>query len=121
MAITYTWNFSSFKVKPLQNKLKDVISSYEWRRIATDSPFSVDVYGSISLPDPNPKEFTEYNKLKKSDVETWTINQLTEEVVQSYDTSLASSIQNLKNPPLVNKSAPWDAVLEDIVSEDVKN
>lgn len=110
MAISYTWNFSGFKVKPSQNKLKDVISSYEWRRIATDSPFSVDVYGSISLPDPNPKEFTQYNDLKKSDIETWTINQLTKEVVQSYDASLASSIENLKNPPLVNKSAPWDVV-----------
>ena len=110
MAITYTWNFSGFKVKPSLDNLKDVLVSYEWRRIAKDGDFSVDVYWSISLPDPNPKEFTDYAKLTKSVLEDWTISQLTQKSVDDYDVSLAASIENLKNPPLVNKFAPWDFI-----------
>ena len=109
MAIRYTWNFSGFKVKPYSDDLKDVLVSYEWRRIATEDKYTVDVYGSISLPEPNPEDFTEYCKLTKTDLENFTISLLTQEVVDNYDASLASSIETLKDPPVVDMKAPWNS------------
>ena len=68
MAIEYTWNFNGIKVKPVQDKLTDVVVSYEWRRGAKDGDYFTDVYGSISLSDPDPKSFKKYKDLTKEDL-----------------------------------------------------
>lgn len=107
MSIEYTWNFNGIKVKPVQGTLTDVVVSYEWRRGAKDGDYSTDVYGSITLSDPDPASFKQYNNLTKQDLISWTVTSLSQESIDNYDASLASQIENLKNPPLINKAAPW--------------
>lgn len=108
MAIEYTWNFNGIKVKPVQDTLTDVVVSYEWRRGAKDGEHFTDVYGSISLSDPDPKSFKKYKDLTKEDLTAWTVASLTQESIDNYDASLASQIENLKNPPTIQKAAPWE-------------
>jgi hypothetical protein len=108
MALEYTWNFNSIKVKPQLNDLSDVVVTYEWRRGVKDGDHFVDCYGSVSLTDPEPDSFKDYSELTKEDVINWTVSILTQEKIDEYDASLATQMENLKNPPLVTKPTPWN-------------
>jgi hypothetical protein len=117
MTPEYTWNFVGIRVKPLSESLENVVVSYEWRRGLQDGDHYVDVYGSLSLeksksesepdPEPNTDNFTDFENLSKQDFINWTVAALTQETIDNYDASLAAQMENIKNPPVVVKPAPW--------------
>jgi len=112
MPAEYKWTFNGIKVRTLtENSLKDAVISYEWRRGLQDGTFYVDTYGSLSLQNPDPENFTKYEDLTKEDFVTWTVDTLTEETVERYDASLANQMKDLKSPTEVIKSAPWELTL----------
>lgn len=104
----YSWKFDAFKVRPELAGLSDVLVSYEWRRVATDLEHTAEVYGSVVLGEPESGKFTAYSDIVPSDLEAWTVAYLTPEVIESYDASLAATIEEMKNPSVVSKVAPWD-------------
>jgi hypothetical protein len=110
MAIEYKWIFNAIKVKPIDGNLNNVVVSYEWRRAAKDGDYFVDCYGSISLTDPDPDNFTEFQDLTEQDLAAWAIAALSPDTVASYDSSLANQLELLKNPPTVIKPAPWENI-----------
>jgi len=103
----YVWNFVGIKVKPVAESLENVVVSYEWRRGLQDGEHYVDVYGSLSLENPDPDNFTDFENLSKQDFINWTVAALTQETVDNYDASLAAQMEMIKNPPVVTKPAPW--------------
>jgi len=112
MPAEYKWTFNGIKVRTLtENSLKDAVISYEWRRGLQDGTFYVDTYGSLSLQNPDPKNFTKYEDLTKEDFARWTVDTLTEETVDRYDASLANQMKDLKSPTEVIKGAPWEVVV----------
>lgn len=108
MAITYDWNFHPLKVKPQDGTLTDVVITVDWRRTASDGDYSSSIYGQIYLTAPDPDNYTDFADLTKSQVQNWVITALTQEVVDQYDSSLATEIEQQKNPSVVIKSAPWN-------------
>lgn len=112
MPAVYTWTFNGIKIRSLtENSLTDVVISYEWRRGLQDGTLYIDTYGSLSLNNPDPKNFTKYEDLKKDDFIKWTVNTLTKETIDRYDVSLANQMKDLKTPTEVIKAAPWDIVV----------
>ena len=112
MPAEYKWTFNGIRVRKLtENSLTDAVISYEWRRGLQDGTFYVDTYGSLSLQNPDPKNFTKYEDLTKEDFEQWTVDTLTQETVDRYDVSLANQMKDLKSPTEVIKGAPWELTL----------
>ena len=112
MPAEYKWTFNGIKVRKLtENSLTDAVISYEWRRGLQDGTFYVDTYGSLSLKNPDPENFTKYEDLTKEDFEQWTVDTLTQETVDRYDVSLANQMKDLKSPTEVIKGAPWELTL----------
>ena len=112
MPAEYKWTFNGIKVRKLtENSLTDAVISYEWRRGLQDGTLYVDTYGSLSLKNPDPKNFTKYEDLTKEDFVTWTVDTLTKETVDRYDVSLANQMKDLKSPTEVIKGAPWELTL----------
>lgn len=115
MAITYTWDFSSIKVKPVFDDLIDVIYSFEWKRTAKDGDFSASVTGIIVLPEPDIENFKSFEILTKTDLEGWAENfayypsfEPVIDRIAAIDKVLSDQIELMKNPPTVIKSAPWE-------------
>lgn len=112
MPAEYKWTFNGIRVRTLtENSLKDAVISYEWRRGLQDGIFYVDTYGSLSLNNPDPKNFTKYEDLKKDDFIKWTVNTLTKETIDRYDETLTNQMKDLQTPKEVVKAAPWDIVV----------
>lgn len=112
MPAEYKWTFNGIRVRKLtENSLTDAVISYEWRRGLQDGTFYVDTYGSLSLKNPDPENFTKYEDLTKEDFEQWTVDTLTQETVDRYDVSLANQMKDLKSPTEVIKGAPWELTL----------
>jgi len=107
MVVEYKWNFNSIKVKSIEGNLKDIVVSYEWRRGLVDGEYYVDCYGSLSLENPDSDNFKDFENLSQDDFIEWTTNALTQEAIDNYDVSLATQMENIKNPPIQNKIAPW--------------
>ena len=112
MPAEYKWTFNGIRVRKLtENSHTDAVISYEWRRGLQDGTFYVDTYGSLSLKNPDPENFTKYEDLTKEDFVTWTVDTLTKETVDRYDASLANQMKDLKSPTEVIKGAPWELTL----------
>lgn len=112
MPAEYKWTFNGIRVRTLtENSLTDAVISYEWRRGLQDDGLYADIYGSLSLQNPDPNNFTKYQDLTKEDFEQWTVDTLTQETVDRYDVSLANQMKDLKSPTEVIKGAPWELTL----------
>ncbi len=109
MSITYSWTFNSLIVKPQDGPLADVVILVNWVRSAADGEYSASCYGQVSVGPVDPSNFTPYEDLTKPQVEGWVIAALTQAQVDAYDASLAADIDRQRNPPVINKVAPWSA------------
>jgi hypothetical protein len=103
--ITYNWVISSLEVAPKEeNNLVDVVKIVHYRYQATDGDYQAETYGTYSCPQPHETDFTAYPNLKEQDVIEWLEAGLDVEAMQE---SLATQIESLKTPPIVNKPLPW--------------
>jgi hypothetical protein len=107
MAISYEWIISQLECYPEKDKKKDVVFTVHWRYAAKDGEYYADVYGSQGLNVDNLKNFTAYSDLTKEDVVEWLEETMGEEKIEGFQSSLASAIDNLKNPPVVTPPLPW--------------
>jgi hypothetical protein len=65
MAITYSWNFTTFEKALLADGLLDVVKVIHWSIGATDGTYSSSVYGTASLAAPDPDNYVAYEDITK--------------------------------------------------------
>ena len=112
MAISYAWDVKTVDTYPTKGSKSDVVYNVHWRLTATDNanndaegePQTASSYGSQSLDTEDLKKFTEFNKLKLTQVEAWVIAAMGEEAVTELEANLAQQIEEQKNPTSVQKT-----------------
>lgn len=105
--MNYTWGFPALNVVFSEDNLSNVIQSVSWTLTATDAEYSANCYGSIGLGSPNPASFTPYEQVTEAQVQSWTIEALGQERVDSLMANLAEQIEQQKNPTSGNLPPPW--------------
>jgi len=110
MAIIYNWVISSMDEYPTTpDGLDDVVFTIHWRRNATEvvgeNTYSAEVYSTLSVPAPDPEDFTPYEDLTFEQVCGWLEEGLD---VEAIDASLAQQIENQKHPKTVSLPLPWE-------------
>ena len=104
MTITYTWEFSTFDTAPSSNGLLDVVKTIHWRLNAEEDGYRSSVYGTASLPDPDPDNYVAYEDITKQ----WAINATSSVIdVPANEAILAADIARQKNPPIVPAPPPF--------------
>lgn len=110
--INYQWVISQMECKAQEGNLTDVVYVIHWRRNAVevdgDKTYTAEVYSTVTMPNPDPANFTPYNELTKTQVEGWLDASLN---VTSIDENLATQIANQKNPPIVTPPLPWNQTI----------
>lgn len=108
MASTKNWVISQMEVKNQEDGLQNVVYVVHWRRQASevdgDKTYFAESYGTVSLPAPDPADFTPYNQLTKAQVEGWLDESLN---VEAIDASLDAQIEQQKNPQTSTPALPW--------------
>lgn len=104
--INYSWVFNnnSFQSAPSEDGLTDVVKVIHWRYRAVDGDYSAEVYSTYACPAPNPDDFTPYNEITEPIAIEWLESALD---VQAMQESLASQIEEQKNPKIVSLPLPW--------------
>lgn len=70
--MNYEWIISSMDCTPSLDGLTDVVNAVHWRYRATnENGVSAETYGVISVGQPNPVEFTDYQNLTFIQVSGW--------------------------------------------------
>ena len=110
MAITYTWEVTSLKVKDVSDTKANAVVQTYWKKTGTDqngntgtfsgaTPFTVD-------PTDNSGPFIAFEDLTEEDVLTW----IKSVVVGSYEQHVNEKIQeqiDQKISPVSEKKLPW--------------
>jgi hypothetical protein len=104
MTTTYTWSFPQFCTKPAVGELADVVCEVHWRLRASDGTHEAEVYGSVTLPEPDPDNFSEFETLSEAEVIDW-ITPLLD--VPELQARLAERLAEQAAPPIVPRPAPW--------------
>lgn len=115
-AIEFNWVISSMDcaIKEVVEgqELQNVVNMIHWRRTATEGVegqegyYYADVYGAMSLDNPNPNDFVLYENLTEEDVDNW-LNEMTEPTPAELDENLAKNIELQKNPVEETLPLPW--------------
>ena len=89
---------------PSEDGLTDVVKTVHWRYEGKDGEYTAEVYGSMACATPSETDFTAYEDLTYEQVCEWLV---AGNNVEAMDLNLATQIENLKNPPIVNLPLPF--------------
>lgn len=105
---TKQWVISQLECKIQEGDLQNVVYTIHYRRQATevdgDKTYFAETYSTLSLPAPDPSDFTPYEDLTKEQVEGWLDELLP---VSDIDASLDAQIELQKNPTTSTPPLPW--------------
>jgi hypothetical protein len=105
---TFKWVVSQMDTAPSEDGLTDVVKVVHWRyqaeQVDGDKTYNAEVYGAMACATPSETDFTAYEDLTYEQVCTWLEAGLN---VEAMDLNLATQIENLKNPPIVNLPLPF--------------
>ena len=104
MASTYKWVVSQLDTAPSEDSLTDVVKTVHYRYQAEDGQYSAEVYGTMACATPSETDFTAYDDLTYEQVCEWLE---AGNNVDAMELNLDTQIENLKNPPIINKPLPW--------------
>lgn len=104
MAINYSWTISQLDTAPQSEGLNDVVKTVHYRYKGIDGDYQAETYGTYACGEPSQSDFTAYPDLTEADVIGWLTDGLDIPAMQQ---SLATQIENLKNPPIVSLPIPW--------------
>jgi hypothetical protein len=107
---TYNWVISALDTAPSEDGLTDVVKVVHWRYQATeqvdgDKTYNAEVYGAMACATPSDTDFTAYDNLTFDQVCEWLV---AGNDVDAMELNLDTQIENLKNPPIINKPLPWN-------------
>jgi len=105
---TKQWVISQLECKNQEEDLDLVVYVVHYRRQATevdgDKTYFAETYSTLSLPAPEPSDFTPFEDLTKAQVEGWLDELLP---VSDIDLSLDAQIEAEKNPTTSTPPLPW--------------
>jgi hypothetical protein len=109
MATTYKWVVSSLDSYPQDAEgLTDVICVIHWRyqaeQVENDKTYFAEVYGTLSVPSPDPADFVPYDQVTYEMVCGWLEAGLDQ---VSLDENLDSQIADQINPKIVSLPLPF--------------
>jgi hypothetical protein len=104
MALETKWLISQMDTAPSEDGLTDVVKTVHWRYEGKDAEYTAEVYGSMGCATPSETDFTAYEDLTYEQVCEWLV---AGNNVEAMDLNLATQIENLKNPPIVNLPLPF--------------
>jgi hypothetical protein len=109
MATTYKWVVSSLDAYPTDAEgLTDVICVIHWRyqaeQVENDKTYFAEVYGTLSVPSPNPADFVPYDQVTYEMVCGWLEAGLDQ---VSLDENLDSQIADQINPKVISLPLPF--------------
>jgi len=104
MALETKWVVVQMDTAPSEETLHDVVKRVHYRYEGTDEQYFADIYGVLSCETPSETDFTAYEDLTYEQVCLWLEAGLN---VEAMDLNLATQIENLKNPPIVNLPLPF--------------
>jgi len=116
MSVSYQWNFSALDVElgPDADDHTDVVYTIHWRYSATDEedpPHTATAIGTASVTWEDGDPWIPYADLVQSDIEGWTIEQITEEGVEAMQASFDAQIEEQINPThetMRGDELPWN-------------
>ena len=120
MANTKKWIISSLECKPSENGLTNVVTGIHWRKQATEDingkSKTVDLYNVCAVPDASNESFVAFESLTEEIIISWLEAILD---IESINNALDAKLEDYKNPPLVQKRAPWMPALNpDIIGSE---
>jgi len=104
MALETKWLISQMDTAPSEDGLTDVVKTVHWRYEGKDGEYTAEVYGAMACSTPSETDFTAYEDLTYEQVCEWLEAGLN---VEAMNENLATQIENLKNPPIVNLPLPF--------------
>ena len=104
MALETKWVVVQMDTAPSEDTLHDVVKRVHYRYEGTDEQYFADIYGVLSCETPSETDFTAYEDLTYEQVCTWLEAGLN---VEAMNENLATQIENLKNPPIINLPLPF--------------
>jgi hypothetical protein len=109
MATNYKWVVSSLDSYPKDAEgLTDVICVIHWRyqaeQVENDKTYFAEVYGTLSVPSPDPADFVPYDQVTYEMVCGWLEAGLDQ---VSLDENLDSQIENQINPKVISLPLPF--------------
>jgi hypothetical protein len=109
MATTYKWVVSSLDAYPKDAEgLTDVICvihyRYQAEQVENDKTYFAEVYGTLSVPSPDPADFVPYDQVTYEMVCGWLEAGLDQ---VSLDENLNSQIENQINPKVISLPLPF--------------
>ena len=102
----YTWTIAALEYATEENSLNKVVKTVHWRYRGTDetSGISYELFGAQAMDKPNTAVYIPYDELKEATVVSWLEKKLN---VDSFQTSIATEIEKIKNPPIVIDHNPF--------------
>jgi hypothetical protein len=104
MALETKWLISQMDTALSEDGLTDVVKTVHWRYEGKDGEYTAEVYGAMACATPSETDFTAYEDLTYEQVCEWLV---AGNNVEAMDLNLATQIENLKNPPIVNLPLPF--------------
>jgi hypothetical protein len=109
MATTYKWVVSSLDAYPKDAEgLTDVICVIHWRyqaeQVQGDKTYFAEVYGTLSVPSPDPADFIPYEEVTYEMVCSWLQSGLDQ---VSLDENLDAQIEGQINPKIITLPLPF--------------
>lgn len=105
MEIQYKWVVTAMDTAPQDGELLDVVKRVYWILEGTDGEISASEVGSMQCATPSETDFTAYPDLTEEQVISWLEAGLD---VEAFKEKVATSIANIKNPPIINLPLPWN-------------
>lgn len=101
---TFEWNVSAMDCLANADGKKDVVTVVHWSCVGSDSDLSDSVYSTCAVPAPE-GQFTDFAALTKEMVLGWVWANGVDK--QATEAAVAAKLDDLKNPKVVSKAAPW--------------
>jgi hypothetical protein len=107
MSITYEWSISQLESYPTFEDYIDVVFNVHWRVHARDDVYETSAYGTQNISYDGNSSFVQYSDLTETMIVNWVKGSMGAKRVASLESSLANTINDQKNPPVVVLPLPW--------------
>lgn len=108
MPVTFKTFVQKYDVAPSLSGLQNVIVRVHWRRTATDGTFSVEEYGTLPLPPPNPQTFIPIASVSKEQMATWYSALTPADLIATANARMSAKIADLASPAIVPARPSWN-------------
>jgi hypothetical protein len=105
--MTLTWKVRSLSCKPSFDGKTNIVETIHWDLTGVDGEYTTSVYGATGINYEEGSSFVDYNSLTEETVITWLKDKLGENDIASYEASVNSQLEALKNPKVVSPPLPF--------------